>query len=305
MDIYNINNLSFNEVYTSNIISYSKEDKKNVLRDLEGRITTLKTIEEEEPNSDAFIEKVILPPFLDLYKRWKDGYNLLMKSDFEIGIIKFKDDDFFKEDKSEYERAAASCTPEYPDRILILLNRYDAFSHSSLKEAVSHEIMHAIDGLILKDAGGEISALSGCLDKKYKKKGKKNGKLTQIALKYMNNLQKAHDEIYRNYKENHELNPESTKKIMNEYGCWSYKYTDKCYLDFEDMIDHFSYAPKNASEMLVSGLQMYFGTKEEKMRLKQMDPWLYGLIEKEVIPAAKKRLTVKPVAVYTLKGRKS
>lgn len=76
---------------------------------------------------------------------------------------------------------------------------------------------------------------------------------------------------------------------MNKHGCWAYQETVN-FLSLDDMMAHFTAATSSPRELLARALEMYFGAKEEKERLKNMNPWLYGLIEKEVLPAVNKNL---------------
>lgn len=292
MNNFNINNISVGKSYASNMISYLPADETKVLKDLENKITTFKSPDIAEPNSAAFIKEVILPPFLDLYKNWPAGYKLLMSNNLSINVIKFKDNFHFdfESDAKVRNRVAGCCAAESINKNAILINRYDTYySHSYFKKTVYHEIMHGIDHLAVKDKNGKFLRLSEYLDEKYKAKGEKKSKLTRICEKYMKNLNEAIKEISDNYDKNGELNPDSTRKIMNKHGCWAYSETGQ-FLGLDDMIFHFSSAPKKPGELLAWALQIYFGTKEEKERLKNMDPWLYGLIEKEVLPAVNRNI---------------
>lgn len=292
MNNFNINNISVGKSYASNAISYLPADETKVLKNLENKITTFKSPDIAELNSAAFIKEVILPPFLDLYKNWPEGYKLLMNNNLSISVIKFKDNFHFEieSDKQPCNRSPACCAAENANKNAILINRYDIdYSHSLLKKSIYHEIMHGIDHLSVKDKNVKFLLLSEYLDEKYKAEGEKKGKLTRICEKYMKNLNEAIKEISDNYDKNGELSPDSTRKIMNKHGCWAYKETVR-FLSIDDMMYHFTSSLSKPKELLARALEIYFGTKDENARLKNMDPWLYGLIEKEVIPAVNKNL---------------
>lgn len=260
------------------IIPALTQEEKNVLNDILPKIATKKSDNENEyiKNDLNFIVKVILPPFVWLHQRWPQGYKLLMNNYLEIYISKYADELLLASDDGDSkDRCSAVCWSLYPDQSAIYVNNFDKYSHSCLKFAIYHEIMHAIDNFIAKDKN-KVTYASECLLKKYEKIMKEKIK------SYKTNLNKAYNEIEQKFEEG-TLEFEDFKKIMNKNGCWAYKDMPlEKFVSVKDMFSLFTSVIDDAQELIAHALTLFYGTDEENKRLQDMDSWLYDRIRIDI-----------------------
>lgn len=206
-------------------------DKEKVLKDLlGGRIATLSGPKCPAKNDMKFIENVILPPFLDLYQKFPEGYKLLMQKKLYIGIIEYSSSEFdpkkHNNKNDDASRIAATTLSKRPETGFMLINKYDRdekiFGDEYLREAIRHEIMHNIDNFAVDDtkyASKMPTNLSDILEQEY------NKKLSRMAKDYMERLIAARQELY----DWETQNPKATEKekmgkyieIMNLRRCWA------------------------------------------------------------------------------------
>lgn len=273
------------------IAALQKTNEETVMDDLkkminQGRIKTLKGPKISVKNDMKFIQENVLPAFLDLYQKWPQGYKLIMSNkNFMIAIMKYDSGVFNAAAAQVYTQSASDERPAAsvvirPDKVIVCVNAFNEFDPSFVRDGIYHELMHAVSNLAVKD-GVKIEFLGNMLDKKY------NGKLTDIAKRYMERQATAEKEFgnwYRNNKKASDKEKyETFISIMNRNKCWAQKklgsyetlesYFKSCYLD-----------PHNAEEVIAFGLMNYFGTPEEKARLLEQEFGLYDLIERSAIP---------------------
>lgn len=289
-----------NIIYGANgaadIFKHSEEQK--ILEEILLRVKILPSYLKSAAAADKkFINEAVLPPFVDLYTRWPDGYKLLMKNNFNIGVVKENDEELFKIYAAYIGKNRAVISAMFvlngqPESSMIFINGTGKFSASFLNKDIYRGVMRMIDNFSVKDGKNKCRSLSGYLDAQFKEK------LSRIADNYMERLNKAEAEFDKWVQENGSDNREKTYNvlvnIMDTHKCWAYK---KFTTEDEKISSYpFKYClfyPHNAEELISNGLAFYFGSPEEKKRLKEFDPALYILIEKAVIPQVKKAVFIK------------
>lgn len=255
------------------------------------------------PNDINYIRETVLPPFVELYQNWPDGYRILLKAlkENRLNITIFN---FYHEclhpnnlttaygDKVNGKMSAATFNFK-PDRAVIGINNYDNFSRAYMHRAIYHEIMHAISNFAVPDKGKSENTLSSLIDKKY------DNVLTNLWNNYMERQYKSRNAIAKWIKDNKNKYPRQERerfyndlyevylKNINskEYQCWAALRTEKGSDErLEELFKHNYPDINNAEELLARALPLYFGTPEEKGRLKEQEPELYEKIESKVVP---------------------
>lgn len=269
--------------------SVQKTDKEKVMDDIkkminQGRLKTLSAPKTSAQNDLNFIEENILPAFLDLYQRWPKGYKLIINSkNFNMTIIKY-DCGLFNatgtySKADNYQKPTVNIT-SCPDKSTLSINAFTEFDSSFLISSVYHELLHTISNFSVKD-GAKMKFLSSMLDKKY------NGKLTSIAEKYMQRQTQAENDFHQWKKENEKASKkekyEAFIAILNKNRCWAQRKIGS-YESLESYFNYCYYDPYNVEELLAYGLMNYFGTPEEKDRLREQEFGLYDLIERSAVP---------------------
>ncbi|MFH1452421.1 MAG: hypothetical protein ABIH00_00355 [Armatimonadota bacterium] len=238
-------------------------------------------------NSD-FIKQTIFPAFLKLYENWPAGYELLTRSKLYVKEVRHNSDIFNVYYKDKFiNRTYAAIRTKNPDTVIININRYDRYNPKTSADSLYHELMHAIDQTAVKDEPGHIFYISRLADIKYK------GDLTRIAQRYAGSREKAEKELYRRlYKKRVTFKQfyEVYRDCLMENNCWALKKPG----EKEKYSDFFKRAfviIDDKEELLVNGLELYFGSEEERKTLHKCEPELYRIIEDFVMPMVDIRLS--------------
>lgn len=286
------------KIAAANTASYSKN---KILADLLNKTKTYTGSDTTVKNDLGFIKTIILPAFVKLYEKWPDAYNLLMKSNLEIAIIKYDSAIFYAKHKDEqknkyYFTKTTTCTASFCiDKSIICVNTNDyykkIFPVILFLEDVFHETMHAVSYFSLKD-GGKIEKLSSYLDK--------NGSLTLLTRNYIARQNKAIKELLewkkaniKKYKNANDFYRAFYKQYLvkiKQHRCWAAR---KLHPNYKENIKEFfmrCFPNMNegpAEEMLAEGLSHYYGTMQEHNALKKYEPALYSIIKNKVITIVK------------------
>lgn len=275
-----------------NLLRAEKKVRADIKRLAGGmKIKTMLTPGKAIKTDADFIEKVVFPAFLKLYQNWPAGYELLMKSKLCIKEIRHPSDLFnVYYEKKLIGRTYGAIHTKVPDIVTISINKYDRYNPKTSTDSLYHELMHAIDQTGVKDKPGHIFYISRLADIKY------NGALTAMAEKYCENREKAYSKICA------ELSGKTIsfkvfcgvyKNAMLANNCWALK-TPR---DGEKYAEFFKRAfviIDDKEEVLINGLMLYFGSKEEKERLRKLEPELYGIIKDFAVPMVDIRLSEFP-----------
>lgn len=276
--------------YVAAEISYAPPDEKTMLKQILAKTKTMSAPGERTANDMTFVKNVILPVFMDLYKKnWPKGYytyKLLMRSNFIIKIINYKADEFsaknYAPDMPDDSRLESIYEFRTGDISTIKLNKFDKFTSWRIKESLQHEIMHSVNNFLVKDASNSIELLSDHPDI--------DGSLTALQQIYMGRLEKAVTEIRALASKNLSVKRfyEEYEKIIDKRKCWACeKYDPKNGETLEQFLEHCGTLPYNTNEFLSYGLQSYFGTDKDRLRLQNQEPDLYKLIVTRVLPKIK------------------
>lgn len=287
-----------------NLIAKASESaalENMILRDLQKKTRTYVESDKTVPNDFGFIKTKILPAFVKLYKKWPDAYNLLIKSNFEISIIKYDSAIFYVKHRDEkknkyYFTKTTTCTANFCiDKSVICVNAYDCykkiFPAILFLEDAFHEVMHAVSYLSVKD-DGKIENLSAYLDK--------DSSLTAIAENYIDRQNKAIKDLlawkesnFKKYKNEIDFYKAYYKQYaakIKQYRCWAArKFNPK---GGESIKSFFrscfpNLIKESIEELLAEGLSHYYGTTEEHNALKKYEPALYSIVKNNVAPTVK------------------
>lgn len=275
--------------------------EEKVLKDLlyKNRIKTFNTNNYNETQNDVeFIKNSLLPQFLKLYKKWPQAYELIMKNtSFVIGIIDSENSVFHTKNSSV--PIATKLIYTRPDKCALYINKFDldqkTFGYDYMGEGIWHEIMHAVDNFAVDDTKYKSINplfLSDILDKKY------DNKLDKIAKNYMRRLQSAKVELYnweiKNMKATEKEKMDKYIEIMNNNRCWTARRIAFASDETLGQFNNYCFVTtKNSKEVFACGLALYFGSDEEKARLKDQEFGLYDMIERIIVPRIKNAVVKK------------
>lgn len=298
--------------YQSSMISYvGSSEKEKVRNDILPRIAILSSRNKPMDKSTAmdFVNEVILPAFEDLYRRWPDSYKLLMRTSMPITIVGvplniFKPKATADAQKKFGGHVASGVTQKtYPDNAAIFINLAGSFTNDELKVTTSHEIMHVVSHLAVKDEfcqkekKGKIHTLSIYLNKHY------NNRLSRLIANYRNRIKTANNQLdawikenenkYKSDKEFLKACYQKYESVMDENKCWT---AERWKLGDNDSLENimaFTHVPYSPEEFLVDGLTAFFGDESNvnnnsKKRLMEQEFALYDIIETVVCPVMKK-----------------
>lgn len=263
--------------FLTNCAFLSRQDALKVIKDVVPKVSTFATPEDTCENDMEVIKKIILPAFFKLYQMCPDAYNILMKRELRIAIIKFKHDDLFYIERTKTRTPAAVLA----DRSAVCLNMHDKFTTAYLIDSLYHELMHFAG--IRATGGGRLGEV---LDKKL------GGKLTRISNNYMTRLKRAintlkiyHKEKYKNAGDFYAY----YGGVMRNEKCWVQTRAPRADMSISAEYCKFRILqPDNAEEILAWGLEFYYHSKEDRELLRKQEPELYKIIEQEAVPMFKK-----------------
>lgn len=172
----------------------------------------------------------------------------------------------------------------YPDKILIQINNYDKFSPTDMRQKIYHELMHALLNVSCKDGDkeDETITLTQCL-------GYEN--FTAKSEKYLQNSIEARA-LFDAWRETEGANA-SRKDVINRYiaafdskECRAVRRPDNNE-DLEYYINHSAAGIHDADEIIAWGLTFYFGSNDDRKRLREQDYETYIYIEYFIVPMIK------------------
>ncbi|MFH1452423.1 MAG: hypothetical protein ABIH00_00365 [Armatimonadota bacterium] len=287
----------------------TKTDAQQVFCDILPRIwfkdSSSQTVNQLNSEQIQFIKEYLVPPFSALKKRWPVVYKSFMRkniSDLKIVITDYEDHRY----RQGKNIGSAAIHNRRSDKATIYVNKHELnkyFDKKELTDGVYHELMHSVSYFSIKD-NLFINKLSGYIDKKY------NNILHRLAKDYMERQKKLDNKFadfwfktvsmlqnYNNPFELCELIKNTYKSMVAETRCWhrvnqvleerplkhrGEKVLIPTLCCYKTILD--------SEEMLAELLTHYFGTKDEKERIKELEPEIYKLLEEKIVPLVNKNI---------------
>lgn len=291
----------------ANIVAVSTPDWQQIFYRLLPKVvfkTSSGDVEKEfNPKQRQFIKEILVPPFLQLKqnKELSGIYEMLMKkfpSDFKIIVYDYESEIFSVDPKGAGNKSVAVAQDVHPDKIVIHINNYDKFSPTDMRQKIYHELMHALLNVSCKDGDNENEkkTLIQCRDYE---------SLTAKSEKYLQNLMEALA-LFNAWRETKGPNA-SREEVINMYlaacdskGCWAVRRPDNNE-DLEYYLNHSAAGIYDADEIIAWGLTFYFGSNDDRERLKKQDFETYIDIEYFIVPMIKKSAEKGPLSEAQIK----